>query len=248
MDDQEQIVQSEVGEQETTGESGEVSSGDVTQGKSEYEALLKEVEGIRKANRAFQREKDIADKRAKEAERRATELEKMVEGIRGRFGEDTEFKSTVDELELRTYKDRDTAQKEYERRMQEFNDEVKDVADEVKTYGVDPMDPAFKEVAQSVRRNPDGWIDLKDMRRKMVAKARELSKKETTVSDDVIEQITQKILAQLRKDQGLDTSDNIPPAGEASTDIKKLVQRYSEGDELNKADEKKVQEYLANLK
>jgi len=250
--DTENSVQDEVGEIETTGTEVQEApvenvSGDKAQDKSDYEALLKEVEGLRKATRSFQSEKDLAVKEKKALDRRVQELEKTLEGIRGKYGEDDEFTSTLDNLELKSYRDREKAQAEYNKRIQEYKVETNDIAEEIRSYGLEPNNPAFDEVSKTVKRLPDGWLDLRDLRRKLIAKARELSTKENKVTNDIDEKLA-AMEKRLLSRMGLDTEENIPPVGSPEVGIEKLVRRYSEGDDLSPAEEKKVKEYLNTLK
>jgi len=218
---EEKIVQSESGGEETTGAEQQATeqvdqqasrdNQSSVEWKEKYETLLKRVEGAEKANSAFQREKDLSVKSAKEWEQKYRTLEKSLKSVRGRFGDDSDVTSALDneltQSELEFYRTREAEEKQRLKEQQEAQTLGIQMKQVIVSMGVDPNHPDFHAIA-STAKNP------LDFQIRMLAKANELKQNGgKTVLKDEIAQIREEVKAELRREMGLDSSDNIPPVG-----------------------------------
>lgn len=188
---------------------GEKSSGD--DGKAKYEALLKQVEGMEKTGKIFQSEKDKAVKRAAEAEAEAKALKRQVDSLRKQYQDDPEFSAVLDRSELEGYRSKDKSQADLVRQQQEMAEWGANMRMLLDDIGVKYDHPELATAAAGARSPFEA-------QRMIISKAKEIKTRERkggNVNNDALARLKEEILAELRKDQGLDTSENLPPVGTA---------------------------------
>jgi len=215
--DTESSVQEQSGGEVTTGTEAQVVeatekpvSGD-SEKVAKLEALLKKVDGIEKATSSFQSEKDKSVKRASELEAENKRLTKALNDLRKQYADDPEFSSTLDRTELEGYRSREKVNADLQRQQQEMAEWGEFIRSQLDDIGVKHDHPELAHAARGARSGAEAS-------RMILAKAKVIKQKEggKKVSKDDLAQLKEELLAELRREQGLDTSDNIPPASEAA--------------------------------